>query len=50
MEVFKTLRDYNLARGSAIHTRFDDLDLISRSHVCQNYNLQIAFRFLSTVI
>ena len=30
-EVFQTLRDYNLARGLVIHTRFDDLDLISGS-------------------
>ena len=36
-EVFQTLHDYNLAGGLAIHTRFDGLDLISRSQVCQNY-------------
>ena len=29
-EVFQTLRDYNLAWGLAIHTRFDDVDLILR--------------------
>ena len=28
--------NYNLARGRAIHTMFDDHDLISRSQVCQN--------------
>ena len=47
---FQTLRVYNLARGLAMHTRFDDLDLISRSQVCQNDKLQIVFRPLSTVI
>ena len=50
MESFQTVRDYYLARGLAIHTRFDDLDLISRSQVCQNHKLQIGFRFLSTVV
>ena len=30
-DVFQTLRDYNLVWGLAIHTKFDDLDLISRS-------------------
>ena len=49
-EVFQTLRDYNLAWGLAIHTRFDDLDLISRLQVDQNHKLQIVFRFLSTVV
>ena len=33
------MHDYNLAWGLAIHTRFDDLDLISRSQVSQNYKL-----------
>ena len=50
MEVFPTLCGYNLARGLAIHTTFDDLDLISRSHICQNHKLLIDFRFLSTVV
>ena len=44
------LRDYNLVRGLAIHTRFDDLELILRSQVCQNNKLQVVFRFLSNVI
>ena len=44
------MRDYNLARGLAIHTRFDDPGLISRSHVCQNHKMQIVFEFLSTVV
>ena len=35
------MRAYKLARGLAVHPRFDDLDLISRSQVCQNHNLQI---------
>ena len=33
--------EYALARGLTIHTRFDDLDLVSRSHVCKNHKLQI---------
>ena len=40
----RTLFDYNLARGLAVHARFDDLDLISRSQVCQTHTLQIVFR------
>ena len=39
-EAFSTLHDYNLAWGLAVQTRCDELDLISRSHVCQNHNLQ----------
>ena len=35
------LHDCNLAWGLPIHTRFDDLYLISRSQVCQNHKLQI---------
>ena len=50
MEVFQTLRDYNLAQGLSVHIRFDDLDLISRSQICQDHKLQIVFRFLSTVV
>ena len=42
----RTLFDYNLARGLAVHARFDDLDLISRSQVCQIHKLQIVFRIL----
>ena len=41
---------FYLARGRVVHTRFDDLDLISRSQVCQKHTLQIVFRFLSTVV
>ena len=48
--VFQTLYDNNLAMDLTVHTIFDDLDLISRSQVCQNYSLQIVFRFLSTVV
>ena len=36
----QTLPDYKLARGLVIHTRFDDLDLISRSHAYQNHKQQ----------
>ena len=36
-EIFPTLREYNLAQDLRVHIRFDDLDLISRSWVCQNY-------------
>ena len=45
-----TLRDYDLAQGLTIHARFDDLDLISRSQVCQNHALQTVFIFLSSVV
>ena len=45
-EVFQTLHDYNLAQGLAIYTCFDDLALISRSHICQNHELQIIFKIL----
>ena len=48
--VFQTLCDNNLAMDLTVHTIFDDLDLISRSQVCQNDTLQIVFRFLSTVV
>ena len=41
---------FYLARGRVVHTRFDDLDLISRSQVCRNHQLQNVCRFLSTVI
>ena len=37
MEVFETLHDYNLVLDQPIHARFDDLDLVSRSQVCQNH-------------
>ena len=33
----------NFVWGLAIHVRFDDFDPISRSQICQNYKLQIAF-------
>ena len=49
-EGFQTLRDYNLARGLAIHTEFDDLDLTSRSHMYPSHKLQNVFRFFSTVV
>ena len=36
----------DLACGLPIHTKFDDLDLISWSQVCRNHKLQIVSRFL----
>ena len=39
-EVFQTLHHYNLAWGLAIHTRFDDLDLISMSPFYHVHKLQ----------
>ena len=50
MEVFQNLRNYNLARGLATQTWFDDLDLIARSQERQNHKLKIVFGFLSTVV
>ena len=49
-EAFQFLHDSNLDRGPAIYTRFDELDLISRSQLCQNHKLQIVFRFLCTAV
>ena len=49
-EVFQTLLEYKLAWGLADHARCDDLDRISRSQVCQNQNLHIVFRLLSTTV
>ena len=37
---------YNFVQDLAIHTRFDDFDLTSRSQVRQNHKLQIVFRVL----
>ena len=46
-----SLHDYNLYLGLHFHSRFDDLDLISRSQVCQKCEVQIAcFKFLSSVL
>ena len=35
--------DYSFAWDLAIHTEFDDPDLISRSQVCQHHKLQLVF-------
>ena len=40
-ELFQTLHDCNFALGPAIHTRMNDLDLISSAWVCQNYNCKL---------
>ena len=40
-EMFQTLHDYNLAQGLHFHCRFDDLDFVTRSQLCQKYILQI---------
>ena len=37
--------DCNLAQGLVIHNRTDDLDLISRSKVCQVHKLQVVIWF-----
>ena len=43
----QTLYDYDLTCDS----RFDDLNLVSRSQVCHKHQMQIVcFRFLSTVV
>ena len=49
-EVFQILCDYNRAQGLAIHTRFDDLDVISRSQVWQNRKLQVVFKWCMVAI
>ena len=45
-EVFLILHAYNLAWCPLICTRFDDLDLVSKSQLCQT----AFFRFLSNVV
>ena len=40
---YVTLHEYNLAQGLHCPARFDDLDLVKRSEVCQNRILQIMF-------
>ena len=41
----------NLAWDQHCHSRFDDLDFVSRSQLCQKYKLQIAcLGFLSSVV
>ena len=47
---FFQLHYYNLALDLQIRTRFYDLDLVSRSQVCQIHKLQIVFRFLYMVM
>ena len=46
---FQALHDYGLAWSLHCHSRFDDLDFVSK--VCQKYKLQIScFGFLSSVV
>ena len=46
-KTFQTLHDYNLAFALHCPCRFGDLDFVSRSQICQKYELQIAcFGFL----
>ena len=45
-EVFQTLH-YNLDLGLPINTMLDDLDLVSRSDVCQNQKVQIEKKRIS---
>ena len=42
-EIFQTLHNYNLAWGLPVLTRFDDLNIVSRSQVYQTHKLQIVF-------
>ena len=39
-KIFQILLYYNLACGLHFDSRFDDLDFVSRSQVCQKYKLQ----------
>ena len=50
LKFFQTSWDYNLAQVLAVHIRFDDLDPMSKSQVCQNHKMQNIFRFLFTVV
>ena len=49
-EVFQTVHYYSIALGLPDDTRFDNLDLISRSQICQNHNCKLFLRFLSIVV
>ena len=40
-QVFQPLLYYSLALGLLVHTRFDDLDHVSRLQVCQSHRLQM---------
>ena len=40
-QCFQTLFDYNLAWGLYFHSRFDDLDLVSRSQCVININCKL---------
>ena len=44
-EVFQALYDFNLTLSLYTHTRFDDLDFLSRLQVSQNHKLIFVFRF-----
>ena len=46
---FQTLHYYNLPWGLPIHTRFGDLNLVSRLQVCLNHKLQIGVEILGHV-
>ena len=49
-EVFQTMHDYNLASRLPVHTRFDNLHLISRSQICQNHKLKLVGFFVVVVV
>ena len=43
VKFFQTLHYYSLSRSLPIDSRFDDLDLVPRSQVCQNHKLKVVF-------
>ena len=47
---FKLCIIINLLWVHQLHTSFDDLVPVSSSQVCQNYKLQIMFRFVSAIV
>ena len=42
-EVFSNFADDDVAQGQTNYTMFNDLDLVSRSQMCQKLNLQNVF-------
>ena len=49
-EVFQTLPYYNLAWSLPVHTRLDDLDIVSGDRCVRIINCRLFFRFLATVV
>ena len=42
-KLYETLHGHNLAWNLHFHCRFDDLDFVSRSHLCQKCKVQMVY-------